>query len=255
MELANEIVPEWYNKTIKGETETVLTNFLDLINENKEETPYKIFDHTPDLGSTTEGFMMQMLKDVDEINECEEEHRYDDVKKYDFDKIRVWFATKNAELNYTEKRIAKCCSKDSLMEFIASEDFSSEDKSASEFEDKLKYYFEDVEKFLVSPETKIEYIAFIHTEYEYLPLVMKDNSFEAGLRCSRLQVFRIADKECVLDKRIFAENADEVAFYSNTERPRNLNEVDLKSDLRQMTEYEALLQCVKAGLPYSKKSK
>lgn len=248
LEAAENIITEWMDINIKGETKVRLNNYFNLIDEYGKKVPYKTYNHLKGMQSDTEGFIQQVRKDLREITEAEQNDRYKEIRNYELDKTRIWYAnnvwSENDEhLTENEKLVKKLCKKQSLIKHCTTEDFIWEGLDSDMFSDNLRYYLDEEVKESLSQIINQEYIIFVTAEYIYPFLLLDDDTFEPGFQCSRLKIFRLIDKNCILDKRIYAATPDEITTIDG--HPVR--------ELKYRTEHEIVLQGIKAGLPNKKK--
>ena len=242
VDYAKDYITAWVDSAIAGETKTYLNNYFDLINEYGKQLPYKTFNHIRGMDSDTEGFAQQITKDWRWIKEVDDASRYYEITQFELANSRIWFANDDEKLSDEEIRARMLLQKDSLITYFTSDTYIWEDEDPDIYRrdlgSNLKGNFEN----WFSHIKKQEYLIFVHTEYEYPILKVDNESFEGGIKCSHLQIFRIEDKKCLLDKRIFATSGNQVMSVYN----KMIDELSIR------TKYEVELQGHAIGIPFIK---
>lgn len=247
-EAVNQVIKEYRIPEFSEDEITRFNNINALAKEYGKEGEFNIFKH--EVGNKSDAdFERQFSKDSREIAAVSGEGRYKPLYGKELKTTFVCFCDKN-DYNYN-RTISELQENPS--------DFDSPDELAAKFKDKISLAIDEdmnVDAFIEYMRQQItstenhhleiaqnysgyKYLAFVHPEYCFPPILVGDDSFEGGIICAHLQLFSIKDKNCLLDKRVFAVNGDKVIVPA-------LNPQD---DLEIRLKHEVELQINKCGIP------
>lgn len=219
-EAAEMLADEWLNQRLTAEDKAFLTNVYELTKEYGQEEDFKTFKHeTGDVSDAD--FEQTVSKDYRELNAVGGANRYDDLSGKELDSTFVAYCyegdmARSYSYSYVwetfELHTSQMTVRDSLIAYLKDEIWTGTDSAE---------YIKNVREVSFSPAWRFDswtkelqqykYLAFVHLEYYYPPIMTNHDTFESGFACARLSVFRIADKECLLaDKRVFAVSSDEL---------------------------------------------
>lgn len=267
-EAAEMLADEWLNQRITAENKAFLTNVYELTKEYGQAENYKTFKHEKDNVSSAD-FEQQIRKDYRELSAVAGDGRYNILNGKELDSTFVAFCYYGDLYdegcpypNVKEKlevKTSQMVVRDSLVSYLKDEIWTGTDsvdyiKNVREISFAPSWRFDDWTKDL----KKYKYLAFVHLEYYYPPIMTDNGTFEGGLACARLSVFRITDKKCLIaDKRVFAVSSDELegGYYTTiTINGRQTNnaptdESRIIGDLKRRLNNEVELQISKCGIP------
>ena len=267
-EACEMLADEWLNERLTAGNKAFLTNIFELMKEYGQAEDYKTFKHEAGDVSDAE-FEQQLRKDFRELSAVSGDSRYEILNGKELDSTFVAFCYYGDLCGYgypypsvkelLEIKTSQMVIRDSLVSYLKEDIFTGRDsaeliKNVREVDFGPSWRFDSWTQDL----KKYKYLAFVHLEYYFPPILADKGSFEGGMACARLSVFRIADKKCLLEnKRIFAVSSDELegGLYTTVTingKPTGSAPSDDKriiSNLQGRLNHEAVLQISKCGIP------
>lgn len=258
---AEKLANEFINNSISKEDRLLVKDLFTLVKENDVSSTCKELKHSVNEEDNSESIDV-LIKDLFSISEVEDDARYEQYKYKESECIKIMGFEHTNPSEFTS-HISIYFDKDSLSKYLEEDIYDGED--VEEFvnyaQDRLSRIKSDKAPYIPTMESlrKVEYIGFIEGEYRYPPLILESGSFDSGVVCAKLKIYRLSDKSAILDKRIFATNNSEleggyyVAFKNKDGRKtgsiQKSDKERLDENLAARLQLEVVLQAIKAGVP------
>lgn len=249
-ETIDMMIKDYHVPEFSVEEKAHFDNINALVKEYGDLREYKTYNHEEGDKSVAD-FKRQYAKDAREIAAVDVKDRYKPLyDKRIKDAVVLFCDNKNSDYKSLISELSENPS-----------DIESPENLAAQTKGKIpEFIYLDMEQFtkafrelITSKEEKsrelaqkflgYKYLAFVHPEYCYPPVVTGENTYEGGIICGHLQLFNISDKKCLLDKRVFAVSSDRVASIYK------VADADVSSNLYSNLKKEAELQISKCGVP------